>query len=113
MTLDNSATQGQVCYQTIMDELEEPMDSTMSMGRNHDDTPQLDETTDACAVTSHTTVEDAPTSTSEDVAPFRSPRIQQVSVAEYYRHADDYTQQALRELKASPEYQRHTQCCNR
>ena len=34
-------------------------------------------------------------------------------MAEYHRQAGDYTQEAVRQLKASPEYKAHTQRCLR
>ena len=36
-----------------------------------------------------------------------------ISMAEYNMQAQDYTQQALRELKASPEYKKHSLKCHR
>ena len=34
-------------------------------------------------------------------------------MSEYHRQAGDYTQEAVRQLKASPEYKAHTQRCLR
>ncbi len=39
--------------------------------------------------------------------------VQQITAAEYREQSVCYTQQALRELKASPEYKKHTQKCQR
>ena len=47
------------------------------------------------------------------VAVYRSPCSPQISLAQYNAQAGDYTQQALRELKASPEYKKHIQRCHR
>ena len=49
----------------------------------------------------------------EDVGLYQSPCSPQISLAEYNCQGGDYTQQALRELKASPEYKRHIQRCHR
>ena len=49
----------------------------------------------------------------EVVDPYRSPCSPQISLAEYNAQAGDYTQQALRELKTSPDYKRHIQRCHR
>jgi hypothetical protein len=49
----------------------------------------------------------------EDVGVYRSPCSPQISLAQYNAQAGDYTQQALRELKASPEYKKHIQTCHR
>lgn len=49
----------------------------------------------------------------EDVGVYQSPCSPQISLAEYNCQASDYTQQVLRELKASPEYKRHIQRCHR
>lgn len=45
--------------------------------------------------------------------PYASLHSQQVSMAEYNQQAHHYTQQALRELKASSEYKKHTMKCHR
>ena len=47
------------------------------------------------------------------VGVYRSPCSPQISLAQYNAQAGDYTQQALRELKASPEYKKHIQMCHR
>lgn len=44
---------------------------------------------------------------------YKSPCSPQISLSEYNAQAGDYTQQALRELRASPEYKRHIQRCHR
>lgn len=46
---------------------------------------------------------------------YQSPHVQQITAAEYREQSVhvSYTQQALRELKASPEYKKHTQRCQR
>lgn len=49
----------------------------------------------------------------EAVGVYRSPCSPQISQAQYNAQAGDYTQQALRELKASPEYKKHIQRCHR
>lgn len=49
----------------------------------------------------------------EDVGLYHSLCSPQISLAEYNSQAGDYTQQVLRELKASPEYKRHIQRCQR
>ena len=49
----------------------------------------------------------------EAVGIYRSPCSPQISLAQYNAQAGDYTQQALRELKASPEYKKHIQTCHR
>ena len=49
----------------------------------------------------------------EAVGVYRSPCSPQISLAQYNAQAGDYTQQALRELKASPEYKKHIQTCHR
>ena len=47
------------------------------------------------------------------VGVYHSPCSPQISLSEYNAQAGDYTQEALRELKASPEYKRHLQKCHR
>lgn len=42
-----------------------------------------------------------------------SPHSQQVSLAQYNIQSHHCTQQALRDLKASPEYKKHTMKCHR
>lgn len=49
----------------------------------------------------------------EAVGVYRSPCSPQISLAQYNAQAGDYTQQALRELKASPDYKKHVQRCHR
>lgn len=44
---------------------------------------------------------------------YQSPHLQQVTMAEYEQQARELTSQAVQELKASPEYKRHTQQCSR
>lgn len=44
---------------------------------------------------------------------YRSPHLQQVSSSEYMEQAASYTQQALKELKASPDFKKHMQRCHR
>ena len=46
-------------------------------------------------------------------ARYISPHSQQVSMAEYHKQAQHCTQQALRELKASPQYKQHIMKCHR
>ena len=45
--------------------------------------------------------------------PLHSPFCHQISMAEYREQATSYTQQALQELQASPEYKKHVQRCHR
>ncbi len=49
----------------------------------------------------------------EAVGVYRSPCSPQISLAQYNAQAGDYTQQALRELKDSPDYKKHVQTCHR
>lgn len=53
--------------------------------------------------------------TMEDVATmhYTSPYARQISKVEYNRQADLYTQEALRLLKASPEYKKFSMKCQR
>lgn len=51
--------------------------------------------------------------TTEEGMPYVSPHSQQISLAQYNREAQSYTQAALRQLKASEEYKQHTQRCHR
>ncbi len=46
-------------------------------------------------------------------ARYVSPHCQQTSMAEYNRQSHHYTQQSLRDLKASPEYKQHNMKCKR
>lgn len=54
-----------------------------------------------------------PQSEAAAVGVYRSPCSPQISLAQYNAQAGDYTQQALRELKASPDYKKHIQRCRR
>jgi hypothetical protein len=58
-----------------------------------------------CACTSHQG------STAQET--YTSPHSQQISMLEYNQQTHHYTQQALRELKASPDYKKHTMKCKR
>lgn len=51
----------------------------------------------------------------EDLADVRyvSPHLRQISLAEYNSQAGYLTQQALSDLKASPEYKKHVMKCHR
>lgn len=53
--------------------------------------------------------------THEEIANMKyvSPISQQISMAEYNRQGQHLTQQALRDLKTSPEYKKHTMKCHR
>lgn len=55
------------------------------------------------------------TKTTEELANMKyiSPHAQQVSMAQYNQQAHYYTQQALRDLKTSTEYKKHTMKCHR
>lgn len=44
---------------------------------------------------------------------YHSPHQQQISMSTYHQQADYYTQEAVRQLKSSPEYKKHTQRCLR
>ncbi len=45
--------------------------------------------------------------------PLHSPFCQQISMQEYKEQATSYTQQSVKELKASQEYKRHVERCHR
>lgn len=45
--------------------------------------------------------------------PLTSPFCQQISPQEYQQQATVYTQQAVAELKATPEYKKHVERCHR
>ena len=45
--------------------------------------------------------------------PYHSPHGQQISMAEYKKQSGSYTQQAVKDLKASPEFKMYTQRCLR
>ena len=49
----------------------------------------------------------------EEDVPYSSPHLQQVTLAEYKQQARELTPQAVKQLKASPEYKRYTQKCSR
>ena len=47
------------------------------------------------------------------VPKYHSPHQQQISMSTYHQQAGHYTQEAVRQLKASPEYKKYTQRCLR
>ena len=49
----------------------------------------------------------------DPVSKYHSPHLEQVSMALYHQQSDEYTQEAVHQLKASPEYKKHTQRCGR
>lgn len=54
-----------------------------------------------------------PTNQTTDDTQYTSIHTHQISMAEFNQQSHQYTQEAVRNLKASPEYKKHTMKCHR